>query len=195
MADKKMADRPIIINPDYKTSDYRKYPTHVEPRLAEIYQWVLEGKTDYSIADSLGISRATLLQYKKDNIGLIDAYARARKERNVTVMNKMLQKASGHIATVQQEKLTKSGDIVSLKSEIYTPPDPNAADLFLRNNDPEYKSARAAELSGGVTVNILSVTEQRRLIAEVLQQDLKGSEPAIDAAYTLITGDNKDGDI
>lgn len=167
-----------------------KYISHVEPRLDEVYEWIKKGYTDYSIAENLGVSHLSYQEYKKDNIALASLYTRAIKERNTLVYNSMLMKAAGHTATVKQQKLTKTGEIIELSSEIYVPPDPNAADLFLRNRDVEYKSAKAAEISG-VSVNILSVPEQRRIIAEVLQQDLKASEPepAIEAEYKLILGD------
>jgi DNA-binding NarL/FixJ family response regulator len=41
-----------------------KYETHVETRLQEIYRWLKEGMTDYSIADNLGIHQVTWIRYK-----------------------------------------------------------------------------------------------------------------------------------
>jgi prefoldin subunit 5 len=81
-------------------------------------------------------------------------------------MNKMFSKACGDIATVKQEKLDKNGEKVTLKSEIYTPPDVNAADLYLRNNSDEYKSARAD--AGGLT--LIQNNFQLPQLQEQLQQ-------------------------
>ena len=127
-----------------------KYYTHVLPRLEEVYKWLCEGMTEYSIADELGISHGRLIEYKKEHSEIIEVYTRARTERNSLVMNKMFSKACGDKASVEQEKLDKYGNVVVLKSEIYTPPDVNAADLYLRNNSDDYKSAKAD--SGGLTL-------------------------------------------
>lgn len=130
-----------------------KYETHVEPYLDKIYKWLQQGMTDYSIADHLGIHRATLIRYREQYNNLSDTYTRAREERNCLVMNRMYAKATGEIATVKQQKIAKDGAIVTLESEIYTPPDVNAADLFLRNNDPGYKSAKSIEINNNTTNN------------------------------------------
>jgi hypothetical protein len=119
-----------------------KYYTHVLPRLEDVYKWLCEGRTEYSIADELGITHGTLIEYKKQHDEIIQVYTRARNERNCLVMNRMFAKACGEIAEVKQEKLDRDGNKVVLKSQIYTPPDVNAADLYLRNNDDNYKSAK-----------------------------------------------------
>ena len=124
-----------------------KYDSHVEPYLDNVYEWIKEGYTDYSIAEQLGIHPDTFIDYKKQFPILADLYAQARLERNCLVMNSMFKKANGYIAPTYQEKLSKDGEKVSLRSEIYVPADVNAADLFLRNNDPSYKSAKMAEIS------------------------------------------------
>ena len=130
-----------------------KYESHVEPRLQEIYEWVKEGMTDYSIADNLGIARQTLIKYKEQYPNLTDLYSRALHERNRLVMNKMFQRASGEKITLNKQKLDKQGNVVDLIEETYIPPDVNAADLFLRNNDPEYKSAKSVEITNNTTNN------------------------------------------
>jgi hypothetical protein len=120
-----------------------KYESHVEPRLQEVFEWLKQGYTDYSIAEQLGIHETTWIKYKADYPNLSSLYTRAIHERNRLVMNRMFSKACGEVAQVKQQKLDKDNKVVTLTSEIYTPPDVNAADLFLRNNDPEYKSAKA----------------------------------------------------
>lgn len=156
-----------------------KYETHVEPYLDKIYEWLQQGMTDYSIADQLGIHRATLIRYREQYNNLSDTYTRAREERNRLVMNRMFAKATGEIAQVKQQKMAKDGAIVTLTSEIYTPPDVNAADLFLRNNDPEYKSAKSAETGQNITVNfqlpqleqeLQQIAEQRKALEMQLNQ-------------------------
>lgn len=147
-----------------------KYETHVEPYLDKIYQWLKDGMTDYSISDQLGIHQNTWMRYKDNYSILGDLYTRARTERNRLVMNRMFAKATGEIAQVKQQKMAKDGAIVTLTSEIYTPPDVNAADLFLRNNDPEYKSAKSVNDIGNLTINNFALDDWQAKRAEILAE-------------------------
>lgn len=148
-----------------------RYETHVEPYLDDIYEWLKQGYTDYSIAEQLGIARQTLAKYKETHDNLITVYARARTERNCLVMNRMFSKACGETVVAVKQKLDKQGNIVDLKEEQYIPPDVNAADLFLRNNDDSYKSAKA---DTGVTLiqNNYQLPELRKEI-EKIESELK----------------------
>ncbi len=155
-----------------------KYETHVEPRLEEVYQWIKEGYTDYSIAEQLGIHPVSLIRYKERYDSLASLYTRARLERNRLVMNKMFQRATGEKVTMLKQKATKDGEIVDLVEEQYIPPDVNAADLFLRNNDPEYKSAKADISGQNITVNFqLADWEQKRkqILDEIKRLELQAA--------------------
>lgn len=145
-----------------------QYPSHVEPRLEEIYQWIITGYTDYSIADNLNVGYSTYMDYKNKYPELQDLYSRARYEKSNLVMNKMLQKASGHVAPVKKQVLDKEGNIVTLTSEIYTPPDVNAADLYLRNNSPGYVQPRQESSGSAVHVH-LSIDDARKAVGELLR--------------------------
>jgi hypothetical protein len=168
-----MPDSDIAVKKVAKVGRPCKYETHVEPRLNEIYEWVRSGMTDYSIAESLGIHKATLVEYKNKYSELAELYTRALHERNRLVMNKMFQKATGEKVTLLKQKATKDGDIVDLIEETYIPPDVQAADLFLRNNDPAYKSAKSIEINNTTTNNfqlpqledeLKQIAEQRKVL-------------------------------
>ena len=127
-----------------------KYYTHVLPRLEEVYKWLCEGMTEYSIADELGISHGRLIEYKKRHVEIIEIYTRARTERNALVMGAMFSKAKGEKVAISKAKVLNNGEIIEYQEEQYIPPDVNAADLYLRNNSDEYKSAKAD--TSGVTL-------------------------------------------
>lgn len=156
-----------------------KYESHVRPYLDKIYQWLKEGYTDYSIADQLGICHETLIKYKDNYLDLSSLYTRARTERNRLVMNKMFQKATGEKVSLIKQKTTKDGQIVDLVEEQYIPPDVNAADLFLRNNDPDYKSAKASNDIGNLTINnfVLDDWQAKRqeILAEIKRLELQSA--------------------
>jgi len=166
-----------------------KYETHVEPYLDKIYQWLKEGMTDYSIAEQLGIHQTTWIRYKENYSNLASLYTRAREERNRLVMNRMFAKATGEIATVKQQKMAKDGAIVTLESEIYTPPDVNAADLFLRNNDPEYKSAKSVNDIGNLTINNFSLDDWQAKRQEILAE-IKKLETITTSDYKVLESDS-----
>jgi len=127
-----------------------KYDSHVKPYLDKVYGWLKDGYTYYSISNQLGIDQDTWIKYKKEYPILSELYARARTQRNCLVMNSMYSKANGIKVPVNKVKVLNSGDIVEYTEEVYTPPDVNAADLYLRNNSDEYKSAKAD--TSGVTL-------------------------------------------
>lgn len=157
-----------------------KYESHVEPYLDKIYEWVREGNTDYSIADNLGISYISLIRYKKEYDNLASLYTRATGERNRLVMNKMFSKATGEKVTLIKQKLDKEGFVHDLEEDMYIPPDVNAADLFLRNNDPDYKSAKSVDSGQNITVNfqlpqleqdLAQIAEKRKTLEALLHKD------------------------
>jgi len=120
-----------------------------------VYEWLKQGYTDYSIADQLGISQISWIRYKDKYDKLASLYARARKERNTLVMNKQLESAIGYehkdlfIAQYQ-------GQIIEKEIIKYYPPNVQAAELYLRNNDPEYKTAKES-------VNVAVITNAQPL--------------------------------
>ncbi len=170
---------PVVASDNISGRPY-KYETHVLPRIQEIEQWIREGYTDYSISDSLGISPTTLIEYKKDRIEVIEAYQRARTHKNCLVMHKMFQKATGEKVTLNKQKLDKEGFTHDLTEEMYIPPDVNAADLFLRNNDPDYKGPKSVESGQSITVNfqlpqleqeLQQLAEKRKTLEALLHTD------------------------
>jgi hypothetical protein len=150
-----------------------KYETHVLPRFKDILQWLKDGMTEYSIADKLGIARSTLTGYKSKYATFQSLYARAQDERNCLVMNSMYRKALGEKASLNKQKVTKDGDVIDIIEEVYIPPDVNAADLYLRNNDDKYKSAKSDV--GNMTLiqnnfQLPQVTQQIKLLEEELKR-------------------------
>jgi len=162
-----------------------KYESHVKPYLDKIYEWLKQGYTDYSIAENLGIAHYTWIQYKEKYTELTEVYTRARTERNKLVMNKMFQRATGEKVALRKQKATKDGDIVELIEEQYIPPDVNAADLFLRNNDPEYRSAKGDIGSLTLVQNNYNLEDLEAKRLEILKE-LKRLESATDADFKVI---------
>ena len=160
------------------TTDFK---IKVLPFLDDILQWLKDGMTEYSISEKLGIHYNTFARYRNQYNVLSELYARAMKERNCLVMHKMFERAIGYEHPdlfIAQNK----GEIVKEEIIKHYPPDVNAADLYLRNNDPDYKSAK----SEGVTL-IQNNFQLPQLQAEIqkLEQELKSLE-VIEAVGTRV---------
>jgi hypothetical protein len=163
----------VAINTERSIVSRSKYEKEILPRIEEVYKWLCEGMTEYSIAEQLGISHTTLIEYKKNNAEMIEVYTRARTQRNALVMNSMFAKATGVKETVNKAKVLNTGEIVKYTEEQYIPPDVNAADLYLRNNSDDYKSAKADNT--GITLiqnnfQLPQLLEEKRKIEEELQR-------------------------
>lgn len=165
-----------------------KYESHVEPYLEDIFEWLKKGYTDISICEQLGISQDSWIKYKEQYSDLSELYARARAHRNALVMNKMFEKAIGYehddlfIAQYQ-------GQIVEKPIKKYYPPDEKAADLFLRNNDPEYKSAKSSNDIGNLTINNFQIEDWQAKRQEILQE-IKKLETITASDYKVIDSDS-----
>jgi len=186
-----------IVASDNKVGRPYKYETHVLPRIEEIYNWLCEGIMDYSICDNLGICHQTWIDYKKTQVELMEVYMRARTHRCNTVMNSHFSKAVGIDKTVPKafkikevqydgkgKKISEKERLEYGEEHIYVPPDVNSADMYLRNNDPEYKSAKSD--TGGLTL-IQNNYQLPQLQAQLLEIDeqLKRLD-TIDSTATVI---------
>ena len=162
-----------------------KYESHVEPYLDDILQWLKNGMNEYSICDKLGISKQSWIKYKDNYIELANLHTRATHERNCLVMNAQFEKAKGikeivpkafKIKEIQYDgKGKKVSEIERLEygeEHMYIPPDVNAADLFLRNNDPEYKSAKSDQSGNNIVVNF-QLSEARAKVEQLLSDRQK----------------------
>ena len=148
-----------------------KFETLVQPRLHEIYGWIKAGMTDYSISGNLGIHPISFIRYKQRYDILASLYARAAAERNRLVMNSMFRKANGEIVPTVKQKLDRFGNKVDLLEEVYIPADVNAADLYLRNNDPNYKQAKS-DTGGNVIINNIQLPQLQQQLQQV-QDEIK----------------------
>lgn len=148
------------------TTDFK---IKVLPFLDNVLEWLKEGRTQYSIAEQLGIHYNTFAVYREKYNVIRELYARATRERNCLVMNAMFSKATGITQKIEQQKITKDGIAVDFTETIYVAPDVNAADLFLRNNDPEYKQAKQLESGQNITVNF-QLPEAKAKVEQLLTE-------------------------
>jgi hypothetical protein len=99
-------------------------------------------------------------------------------------MNAMFSKAKGEKVKINKVKVLNNGDTIEYTEEQYVPPDVNAADLYLRNNSDEYKSAKAD--IGAVTLI------QNNLQLPEIQAQIKALEAELKALDAIDTTANED---
>jgi len=162
------SDRNEEAEPERRT----KYNTLLKPRFKEVIQWIAEGYTDYSIAEKIGVHYNTLSGWKKEYLEFGDLYARAQDARNCLTMNSMFKRGNGIKVVLKKQKVLADGTVKDYLEEQYHAPDVNAADLFLRNNDPEYKQAKQVESGQNITVNF-QLPEAKAKVEQLLTERQK----------------------
>lgn len=155
-----------------------KYESHVQPFLNDILEWLKAGMNEYSICDKLDIGHNAWSIYKQEYEELRELYTRATRERNCLVMNSMFKKATGEKVQIRKAKVMNDGEVIPYTEETYVPPDVNAADLYLRNNDPDYKSAKNDVGNGQITINNFQLPQIQSELKQI-EDELKKLE-AID---------------
>lgn len=111
-----------------------KYETHVAPRLEEIKDWVRNGATDEEVAKKLGISRDSLIEYKKKFSEFSDTLKETKEMVDSQVENSLLKRALGYSYEEVTKERDNSGMLVTTK--IVTKqvvPDTTAQIFWLKN--------------------------------------------------------------
>ena len=98
--------------------------------------WARDGLTDEQIAKNIGISRASLYEWKKKEVDIFDALKKGKEVIDFEVENALLKKALGYTITLNKQKVTKDGDVVDITEEVHVPPDTTAQIFWLKNRKP-----------------------------------------------------------
>ena len=99
--------------------------------------WARDGLTDEQIAKNIGISRASLYEWKKKEIDIFDALKKGKEVIDFEVENALLKRALGYTITINEDKLDKDGCVHTLKKEVHIPADTTAQIFWLKNRKKE----------------------------------------------------------
>lgn len=78
-------------------------------RLEDVETWASMGLSESQIAFNLGISRATLENYKKANLDILNSLKRGKSQADFKVENALYKKATGYM--VKKTSVVKCKDI------------------------------------------------------------------------------------
>ena len=108
-----------------------------EDNLLLLESWARDGLTDEQIAHNMGISTATLYNYKKSHLEILNALKKGKEVVDYEVENALLQRALGY--EYEEIKIEKEhGEItkkVTIKKRM--PPDTTAQIFWLKNRKPD----------------------------------------------------------
>lgn len=117
-----------------------RYETHVQPRLKEIAEMVVE-MTEAQIAAALGVSVGAFENYKAAHEELREALKKGKEALVTELHDSLRKKALGFTYTEKKTMIRAVGDKkirVIEEYEKYSPPDVGAIHLLLKNLDENW---------------------------------------------------------
>lgn len=91
--------------------------------------WARDGLTDEQIAKNIGISRASLYEWKKKKVDISDALKKGKEVVDFEVENALLKRALGY----EYEEETYENGILTKKVKKQVAPDTGAIAFWLKN--------------------------------------------------------------
>lgn len=113
-----------------------KYESHVKPKLDKIREYA-QTMTEEQIAKTIGISKTSWYEYKKEHPEIAEAVKLGREDLVKDLKSTLIRKAKGF--NYEEKKIIKEKGVV-VREEIYikaSPPDVAALNLLLKNYDSE----------------------------------------------------------
>lgn len=118
-----------------------KWLTNVLPRLSEIRDWCMQGKTNEEMSQLLDISPDTWYTYLKEHSELNDIVTAGKSVMDHRVENALLKTALGYeyeeIKTIIEEDQNGKKRTRIEKVKKYMPPNPTAQAFWLKNRKKE----------------------------------------------------------
>lgn len=95
------------------------------------------GLTDAQISHCLGITRATLHNWKKENSSFFDTLKSAKEEADKKVEKSLFKRANGYSYTEKQTEKRNGSTVSEKKIKKTVAPDTVACIFWLKNRQPE----------------------------------------------------------
>jgi hypothetical protein len=166
-----MSDDAIAVVENKQVDSFRKYESHVKPRLEEIAEWFREGICEYDMCQALDISQDTWIQYKKAIPELIEAVKKGRSRLIQGVVNKVVQKANGYEYDEKTVEYDDNGKekVVKVVKKHYVP-DTTAQIFFLTNMDPDNWKHKGDHQNIYIQNNTVDITQLKEQLKQTLEE-------------------------
>lgn len=104
-----------------------------EDKLTLLTGWARQGLTDEQIANNMGISVASLYNYKNAHLEILEALKKGKEVVDFEVENALLKRALGYTITINEQKIDKDGYVHDTKKDVHIPGDTTAQIFWLKN--------------------------------------------------------------
>lgn len=125
-----------------------KYQKWLEPEsLILLEGWARDGLTDEQIAKNMGISVATLYNWKNTYLEILEALKKGKEVVDTIVENALLKRALGY----RYDEVTIEGGIETKRVTKEVQPDTTAQIFWLKNRRPDkWRDKQNVEVSGSL---------------------------------------------
>jgi len=140
------------------------YDQKILPKLDIIEGWARNGLTLEDIAHNLGISKVTLIKYKKSHKELSDAIDTGKEIADIRVENALYRRAIGFYSKEQKVITVRDPDGETrpevVEYDVYHKPDVTAQIFWLKNRKPEsWRDKVEIETAEGELLPTLTIEE------------------------------------
>ncbi|WP_381412252.1 helix-turn-helix domain-containing protein [Staphylococcus epidermidis] len=124
----------------------------IESKLGLVEGWKRDGLTDEQIAKNLGVSKHTLIKWKKNIPDFLDAIKKGKEVSDYELENALHKRAVGYY--YEEETVTNKGNIVKIKK--YEHANPTSLIFALKNRLPhKYRDKVEQEITQkNIEINI-----------------------------------------
>ena len=106
----------------------------LEPeKLLLLEGWAREGLFDKQIAKNMGVSEATLNNYKKKYPEVKEALRKGKEVVDFEVENALFKRAIGYTIKITEQKIDKEGFVHDCERDLHIPGDVTAQIFWLKN--------------------------------------------------------------
>lgn len=162
-----------------RSKNNTKWLTNVFPRLSEIRNWCMQGKTNEEMSELLGISPDTWYTYMKEHDELNNIVMAGKSVMDHRVENALLKTALGfeyeEIKTIIEEDRNGKKRTRIEKVKRYMPPNPTAQAFWLKNR----KKDEWGDRKEIVFDTKAQEEERKRIFLEMIKDEV------IDADYSI----------
>ena len=102
-------------------------------KLVLIEGWARDGLTEEQIAKNMGISRATLYEWKKKEVNILNTLKKGKEVIDFEVENALLKRALGY----EYEEKTYENGVLTKSITKHVAPDTTAQIFWLKNRKPD----------------------------------------------------------
>jgi hypothetical protein len=164
-------------------------PTLYEPKYAEIARRMCaQGATRADLADRFGVTINTVVAWQLEHQEFSDSCKQGRETADDRVEQSFYERAIGY--TYDSEKLfVIEGEVIRAPIKEHVPPDPRAAEFWLRNRRPDrWKDAKQLETRVAEDDPFLAYLKS---IDGRVMRPVEPNEPLIAVEYAELKSDEK----